>query len=191
MRVGRIGNWFGYGRQRQDAISGWLFPEKIMTPQCGGLVSSRWADGSLDLKRYRREEECIPFDGSRNPPALPLVSIEATTPAASKHTGATGVFTFTDLSYVAPPSVVNDYQPLVPTAPSITIFYTIDGSGVNGVDYATIAGSVTIPTGQQSVTLTITPQGAGGAVTVILTLAENAAYQLGYARSATVTIAAA
>jgi len=36
------------GPQQEDAISGWLFPVRLMTNQRGGLVSKSLKDGSID-----------------------------------------------------------------------------------------------------------------------------------------------
>jgi len=50
-RVSAEGQWFGYGRQERDAVSGWLFPVRLMVPQRGGLVSYRVNDESLDFNQ--------------------------------------------------------------------------------------------------------------------------------------------
>lgn len=47
-RVRVDGFWYGYGPQAEDAVSGWLFPKRLMTTQRGRLVSRNYADGSLD-----------------------------------------------------------------------------------------------------------------------------------------------
>src|SRR5205823_12394461 len=44
------------------------------------------------------------------------------------------------------------------TASSLLVNYTIAGSATNGVDYNTIASSVTIPAGSASASIAITPQ---------------------------------
>jgi hypothetical protein len=41
-------NGFGYGPEVEDAVSGWLFPVRLMTTQRGQLVSSFYAHGSRD-----------------------------------------------------------------------------------------------------------------------------------------------
>jgi hypothetical protein len=44
-----------------------------------------------------------------------------------------------------------------PTNGELTVYYTIDGSATNGVDYATIPDHVTIPAGQTYSMITILP----------------------------------
>jgi len=50
-RIRADGQWFGYGKQTEDAVSGWLFPDRLMTEQRGGKVSRFYADGSLDRRK--------------------------------------------------------------------------------------------------------------------------------------------
>lgn len=50
-RISADGLWYGWGKQKEDAVSGWLFPVRLMTRQRAGLVSRRIEDGSLDYPR--------------------------------------------------------------------------------------------------------------------------------------------
>ncbi|MEP0983576.1 choice-of-anchor I family protein [Leptolyngbya sp. AS-A5] len=79
------------------------------------------------------------------------------------------------------------------TTAALTVTYTAGGTSTNGSDYNNLPGTVTIPAGQGSATLTITPVNDGntaeGNETVILNLVDGAAYDLGSTSSATVTIA--
>jgi hypothetical protein len=75
---------------------------------------------------------------------------------------------------------------------SLTISYTITGTASNGVDYATLTGSVTIPANNSSATIAISPSDdplVEGSETVVLTLASSASYQIGTPNGVTVTIA--
>jgi hypothetical protein len=78
------------------------------------------------------------------------------------------------------------------TAP-LTVNYTISGSATNGSDYTSLSGSIVIPAGQTSASLTIAPIDnlvVEPAETVILTLAASAAYGIDAGNStATMTIA--
>jgi hypothetical protein len=77
------------------------------------------------------------------------------------------------------------------TGSPLAVGYTIGGTATNGSDYATLSGSVTIPAGAASVTLTLTPIADGldeGDETVILTLASLASYTVGDPASGTVVI---
>jgi hypothetical protein len=77
------------------------------------------------------------------------------------------------------------------TAQALTVFFTVGGGATAGVDYVTLPGSVVIPAGQTSSSLTLTPIDDGlveGAETVIVTLSANTAYVVGSPSAATVTI---
>ena len=76
------------------------------------------------------------------------------------------------------------------TAASLLVSYAIAGTAGEGVDYNTLAGSVTIPAGASSATITITPKDDAiveNNESVILSLLPTAGYNLGTS-SATVTI---
>jgi len=78
------------------------------------------------------------------------------------------------------------------TAGDLTVHYTIGGTADNTDDYATLSGSVVIPDGQTSATITITPVDdldPEGAETVVLTLAADPAYVIASPSTGTVTIA--
>jgi len=110
---------------------------------------------------------------------FPTVSIAATDANASE-TGDPGTFTITRTG-----ALIGD----------LTVNFTRSGSATSGIDYTAIAtpGSVIIPNGQPSATVTVSPlQDADveGNQTVILTLAANiSVYTLGSPSTATVTIA--
>jgi len=73
----------------------------------------------------------------------------------------------------------------------LTVFYAISGAAINGTDYTTLSGNVTIPANQSSVTITITPVddiAVEGPETVILTINASASYIVGAPATATVTI---
>ena len=78
------------------------------------------------------------------------------------------------------------------TAASLTVFYSTGGTVTAGSDYQPLSGSVMIPAGQSSATITITPIDDAvigeGNETVIATLTADAAYTIGAQNNATVTI---
>ena len=43
------------------------------------------------------------------------------------------------------------------TATALTVSYTVGGSATNGVDYQTLSGTVLIPAGEASATITVLP----------------------------------
>ena len=74
---------------------------------------------------------------------------------------------------------------------ALTVSYTISGTATNGLDYETIGGSVVIPAGQASAEVTITPLADAvpeSSETVVITVNDGAAYNLGSPVTATVTI---
>lgn len=107
----------------------------------------------------------------------PTVNVVATVPSVAENaTTNYGVFT------VSRSSIAGG---------ALTVYFTIGGSAVNGVDYQTISNSVTIPSGFSSTTVRVTPiddLNSEPTQTVTLTLANNAQYQAGPNTSATVSI---
>lgn len=78
------------------------------------------------------------------------------------------------------------------TTNALTVNYTLGGTATNGTDYTpNLTATATIPAGQRSIDLTLTPvddDDAEGNETVTLTLQDAADYDLGAAIAATVTI---
>ena len=106
---------------------------------------------------------------------LPTVTIAATTPTASETGPTTGVFTVSRAGSTL----------------ALTVNYTVSGTATPGIDYLTLAGSVVIPVGHSSATITVTPvvdSQIESNETVVVTLSANAAYTIGSPASATVTI---
>lgn len=79
------------------------------------------------------------------------------------------------------------------TIGDLQVFYTVSGSATAGTDYVTLTGAATIPDGQTSTTITVTPfddSDAEGNETVIVTLTDDDShpYKPGAGGAATVTI---
>ncbi|HUT12416.1 MAG TPA: tandem-95 repeat protein, partial [Thermoguttaceae bacterium] len=107
---------------------------------------------------------------------LPVVSIAATDAAASEAGLDPGTFTV---------SRTGD------TGGDLVVYYALNGTATAGADYQPLAGSVTIPDGSSSATITITPIDddlAEGTETVHLMLAPDAAYTIGSPAADAVTI---
>jgi subtilisin-like proprotein convertase family protein len=103
---------------------------------------------------------------------LPTVSIVATAPSAF-FPSLNGQFTVTRTGDLTNPLTVN---------------YTVGGTATAGVDYTALSGSVTIPGGQASATISVPPLLVPPtARTVIATLSASANYTIGTS-PATVTI---
>ena len=74
----------------------------------------------------------------------------------------------------------------------MTVNYALGGTAGNGVDYATLSGTVTLAANATTATITVTPIDdsiAESSETVVASLAAGAGYTLGSPNSATVTIA--
>ena len=107
---------------------------------------------------------------------LATVTLQASDAQASEAGAATGAFVVSRGGSSAMPLTVN---------------LTIGGTATNGTDYTTIASSVTIPAGQSSATILVTPipdSQSESDETVVLSLATGS-YSIGSPNTATVIIA--
>ncbi len=105
------------------------------------------------------------------------ITIAATDPNAAEAGPDPGVFTFTRTG---------------DTTNALAVNFTIGGTAMPGLDYSSIGSSVTIPAGQATATVTVTPIFDAlfeGSEIVILTLAPGDGYTVGSPDTATVTIA--
>ena len=78
------------------------------------------------------------------------------------------------------------------TAASLTVTFTVTGTATNGTDYQALPVTVTFGVGQADVDLVVVPTQDGvaeGSETVIVTVTDGAAYDVGAPATATVTIA--
>ncbi|MBY0527888.1 MAG: putative Ig domain-containing protein [Gemmataceae bacterium] len=114
---------------------------------------------------------------------LPEVTIEATDTNASKIDGDPGQFTVTRLG---------------DSSTDLTVYYLVGGTATDGIDYAYLSGSVVIPAGSTTATLSVIPYRTGlvtGPQTVSVALIDAAfvgkpqTYQSGADASATLNIA--
>ena len=106
----------------------------------------------------------------------PTVTIVATDNTATEAGPTTGYFTVTRTDA---------------TTSALTVYYTVGGTATSGSDYNALSGSVTIPAGSSSATITVSPINdtvVESDETVIVTLSNNAAYTVGSPSSATITI---
>jgi hypothetical protein len=109
------------------------------------------------------------------PVPLPAVTIAATQPNAVVFGPVAGQFTVTRTGA---------------TTNSLTVKYATSGSAVSGTDYTALSGSVTIPAGASSATISFTPLEDSGvsSPTVTITLSADNPYTIGSPASATATI---
>jgi hypothetical protein len=110
-----------------------------------------------------------------DPGPVPVLTLVATDPNASEVGPDTGTFTITRTGSLAE---------------AVFVGYSVSGSA-NAADYGNLTNSVTIPAGQATATVVVTPINDGsaeGPETVVLTLLDRVSYLLGAPVSATVTI---
>jgi serine protease AprX len=109
-------------------------------------------------------------------PALPVVTIVADPATASEAGPESGVF------HIARTG---------DTSAELQVRYAVSGTATPGEDYLPLDGSLVIPAGAASATLTVTPlddEDFEPDETVIVTLAVDAAYEVGEPGTATVTV---
>lgn len=111
------------------------------------------------------------------PASVPLVSVLATKPTTDTSGANPAVFTISRTGATTEP---------------LTVFYTLSGSAVSGVDFVNVPGSVTIPAGASSATVEIKPYATTQNTTtskgVTLTIIDNTAYDSPANNSAIVSI---
>lgn len=120
--------------------------------------------------------EVIP--GSDLSPLLPTVKAYAQEPIVSEDSGSPARLT-----------VVRTGTPL---SEPLTVSYDVSGSATNGTDYLALPGSITIPAGQASTTIDITPIvdefNDEGSETIQLTLRDGVGYDVGLKSERTVLV---
>jgi len=96
----------------------------------------------------------------------PTVTISPTDDVARETGSSSGMFTVSRVGSLAANLVVN---------------YAVAGTAINGVDYNTLSGSVTIPAGRTSATITVTPVDDAlveGDETIVISLTSSPAYNV-------------
>lgn len=109
--------------------------------------------------------------------ALPAVSLAASDPSAAEADRDPGTFVVTRTGDATEPLTVN---------------YAVGGTATPGSDYAALGGTVTIPAGAASATVTVDPVDdatSESGETVVLTLSPSGTYDVASPAAATVTIA--
>lgn len=142
------------------------------------VIATLQSSGTYNLDSVRSAATVTIADNDRT---LPTISVRATDAvAAETRTG----------------QAVNRGQYQVTrtgsTSSSLTVFYTVSGAATNGTDYTRLGGSITIPAGRSSATISVSPVDdalSEGTENVVLTLATRSSYSIdGTRESATVTI---
>ncbi|MEP6955248.1 MAG: DUF1800 family protein [Chthoniobacterales bacterium] len=110
--------------------------------------------------------------------ATNTITVVASDPYATRMGGDTGAITITRTGRLD----------------SVAVNYTVGGTAIAGTDYFPLNGTVTLPFGVNTVTLTVTPRSDAApsvvARTIVLNLSAAAGYTIGTPASATVTLGA-
>ncbi|MCY3948609.1 MAG: LysM peptidoglycan-binding domain-containing protein [Acidimicrobiaceae bacterium] len=128
--------------------------------------------------RSRRPPPPPPPDPPPPPPPTPVVQFGSAAYTAGEAAGSRTV------------SVALSVSP-APTA-SLAVAYTVGGTAASGADFTALAGTVSVAKGTASATIAVTVNDDAldeDAETIILTLTDGAAYDLGSTKKATVTVA--
>ena len=107
---------------------------------------------------------------------VPVVSVTASDASAAETPMDLGTFRFTRTGS---------------TASALLVTYTVTGTATNGVDYQSIPVTVTFPPGQATADVFVMPLADGtpdDGETVVVTLSDGAAYDLGVPATATATV---
>ncbi|MFN7138671.1 MAG: Calx-beta domain-containing protein, partial [Limisphaerales bacterium] len=171
-----------------DGITTWLINGYVIAEhgvagafgQTTGKIMLGYMDVFNSIANPRADNYVI-YDNVRvvslnGQPATPVVTIAASQPNASEP-ATHGAFTVTRTGA---------------TTSSLAVNYRVSGTASNGVDYATLSGTVTIPAGQSSANIPVTvidDSVAESVETVIVTLLGGTNYEVRDQYTATVEIA--
>lgn len=140
------------------------------TSPAGG-VSGIWGSAANNVFAVGGNGTIYHYDAT-----LPTVTITANDATATEAGLTAGQYTVTRIGE---------------TSAALTVDFAVSGTATPGSDYISFGTSVTIPDGETSATITVTPindPDAESPETVVATLSANAAYTIGTPSSAMVTI---
>ena len=146
-------------------------------------IKGRLHDGVLEASEVKLQNSGHGDDADEDedeevvPVVVPVVTVAAFDASASETAADPGTFRFTRTGSTTSP---------------LTVSYTLTGTAVNGTDYQTLALTVTFLAEHATTDRVVMPSADGdaeGSETVILTVTDGAAYDVGASATATVTIA--
>lgn len=132
----------------------------------------------------------VQVSGVGNTTGTALIEVYDVTPSSATTINLAATTATTDTKGAAPGSVT--FTRSGATGSALTVYYTLGGSAINGSDYTSLPGSITIPAGAASATVSIAARtdNAGTAINkdVTVQLANGPGYSIGSAGTAAVTI---
>ncbi len=164
------------------SLDAWDVVEAVASPLASGVHSATiLIPGPLFYYRFAASNETgVVWAPEPLPVRMVSVNASASAPLASKSPFSPGMVTFTI------PAPVDE---------ELTLFYAVSGTAIAGldtaveVDYAALSGHVTLPAGQMSVNVEITPAGRWRLYNTDVTVTLKAgAYVIGASPNATVLI---
>ncbi len=164
-------------------MNGYVIAEHTLADS-GGSISGNIMLGNMDVYSSiadPKQDNFVIYDNVRvislqGVPPNPVVTLTATDDTASEPGSDTGAFTVTRTGG---------------TAAALTVNYRVSGTATSGSDYTALPGSVTIPAGQSSATILVTPLNdtiGESTETVSLFLLGNSNYDVYTNYTATVNI---
>ncbi len=122
---------------------------------------------------------------------LALVEVYDLTPAEGNAVSVNATVATTDTSGSYPPGMVT-FTRAGPLDESLSINLSVTGTAVGGVDFVNLPSTVTIPAGEESVSLDVVPyanvMATALAKTITVSIKPNGTYEIGSSPSATVTV---
>ncbi len=167
------------------SFQSWIYVSCLQTPGAGAAAGScpyvlPNVAGIYELRLFSNDSYSVLASSNSitaSASSLPVVSIAVADGIATEGTPSdTGIFTVSRTGSTAAPLTVN---------------YTTGGTAINGTDYQTLSGTVTIPAGSSSAQITVTTiddNVVEANESVVLTLNADSAYTVGLPSSGTVTI---
>ena len=160
---------------RTDQSLVYKYGEASTANFCGGNI--RDMDASVSPASNGTSQPLYDWSVGFDEPIIPVpvVNLAVTTATAAEVGPVSGAFTVSRSGS---------------TSFSLPVHYTVGGTATNGTDYVTLSGTATIPAGQSSAAISVTPLAdtlAEGSETVVVTLASDPTYTIG-SGSGTVTI---
>ena len=165
---------WGYPSRTSQALI-YQYGEASTATFCGGNI--RDMDTSVSPASNGTGQPLYDWSVSFDDPVMPtpVVDLAVTTATAAEVGPVPGAFTLSRSGS---------------TSFSLPVHYTVSGTATNGTDYVTLSGTATIPVGQSSTVISVTPLADGlaeGPETVVVTLAPDPTYTIG-SGNGTVTI---
>lgn len=159
--------------------------------QCGAFpFASGSKDAALLIDLQPGTSYTVQVSGVGGSSGTALIEVYDVTPDNATTVGVTATTATTDTKGASPGVVT--FMRTGSTAAALPIYYTLGGSAINGVDYASLSGTATIPAGATSTTVSVAALTTNASTSinkdVTVSLAPGTGYSIGSNSTAAVTI---